>query len=270
MHRQTSSTTSTAAPAIIRIFLFFDILSPHDIKLYHPLPARSINFVEEQPPFCYNQWAIRRREMIKMTITWYGHSCFKIDGGDFSAVFDPYSPGSVPGLELPPLKADMCLCSHGHDDHCFSRGVSLSGRSTAPEPKLFPTFHDGVRGTKRGKNTLTLVDMGGVRVLHMGDIGHDLSPELMEKLGRVDVLMIPVGGYYTIDAWQAADIKAALAPRLTIPMHYRGDGFGYDVLSGVEAFAEKCGDAEYFDTNIIEYETVARKCTAILKCPTKK
>ena len=205
-----------------------------------------------------------------MTITWYGHSCFKIDDGNFSAVFDPYSPGSVPGLELPPLRADICLCSHGHDDHCYARGVALSGRDIVPGPELFSTFHDGVRGAERGKNTMALIELGGVRILHMGDIGHPLSPQLTEKLGRVDVLMIPVGGYYTIDALQAAGIKAALTPRLTIPMHYKGAGFGYGVLSGVEDFAARCGDTEYFDTNIIEYETSARKCTAILKCPVKR
>ena len=205
-----------------------------------------------------------------MNITWYGHSCFKIDDGASSVVFDPYSPGSVPGLTLPELTADTFFCSHGHDDHCYSLGVKLTGRTPDFTCRRFRTFHDGQLGAKRGSNTVTLIDMGGMRILHMGDIGHPLSPRLIEKIGRVDVLMIPVGGYYTIDALQAADIKAALTPRLTIPMHYRGAGFGYSVLSGVEDFAARCGDTEYFDTNIIEYETSARKCTAILKCPVKR
>ena len=205
-----------------------------------------------------------------MTITWYGHSCFKIDDGNFSAVFDPYSPGSVPGLELPPLRADMCLCSHGHDDHCYARGVALSGRDIVPGPELFSTFHDGVRGAERGKNTMALIELGGVRILHMGDIGHPLPDELVRELEHVDVLMVPVGGYYTIDARQAFEMKQLIDPRVTLPMHYRGPGFGYEVLAPVDDFAALCGDAEYFGSNILQPDKLSGKVTAVLKCPVSK
>ena len=80
---------------------------------------------------------------------------------------------------------------------------------------------------------MTLGEADGLRVLHMGDLGHMLSPEQLAALGRVDVLLIPVGGFYTIDARQAAELAKKIAPAVTVPMHYRGDGFGYDVIAPV-------------------------------------
>lgn len=205
-----------------------------------------------------------------MNITWYGHSCFKIDDGASSVVFDPYSPGSVPGLTLPELTADTFFCSHGHDDHCYSLGVKLTGRTPDFTCRRFRTFHDGQLGAKRGSNTVTLIDMGGMRILHMGDIGHPLPDELVRELEHVDVLMVPVGGYYTIDARQAFEMKQLIDPRVTLPMHYRGPGFGYEVLAPVDDFAALCGDAEYFGSNILQPDKLSGKVTAVLKCPVSK
>ncbi|HPS76465.1 MAG TPA: MBL fold metallo-hydrolase [Oscillospiraceae bacterium] len=204
-----------------------------------------------------------------MRITWYGHSCFKIEAGDVSVVFDPYRPGSVPGLELPPLTADVCVCSHGHDDHFYPQGVTRTGRDPVLPTTQLATYHDDQRGALRGKNLVTLLELGGVRAVHLGDLGHPLSHAQIARLGRVDVLMIPVGGFYTIDAAAAASVRDALHPSLTLPMHYRGDGFGMDVLSTVDDFLRLCDNAETPDTNVVDFSAAARPRTVMLKCPLK-
>lgn len=205
-----------------------------------------------------------------MTITWYGHSCFKVEDDGSSVVFDPYRPGSVPGLSLPPLRADYCVCSHGHDDHFYPEGVELTGAKPPIAAESFNTFHDDKNGAKRGKNTVTIIELGGVRVMHMGDIGHPLTKLRREEFGRVDVLMVPVGGFFTIDAAGALEMKEYFSPYVTIPMHYRGSGFGYSQIDGVERFADLCHDAVYQDSPVLDIDAIEHPCTVILKCPVKK
>ena len=179
-----------------------------------------------------------------MKLTWYGHSCFLLESGEGSIVFDPYAPGSVPGWELPKLRADAVICSHGHRDHGWREGVTLSGGRFTGKIEQFASFHDDRRGALRGENTITLVEADGVRAVHMGDIGCALTAEQIAALGRVDVLMIPVGGHYTVDAAQAWEIVKALGPSIVIPMHYRGRGFGFDVIGPVEPFLKLAGNVK--------------------------
>lgn len=171
-----------------------------------------------------------------MKLTWYGHSCFLLETAEGSVVFDPYAPGSVPGWTLPPLTADAVLCSHGHGDHGFREGVTLSGRQPAFRVTAIDSFHDEKRGALRGTNTIYVVEAEGLRVAHLGDLGHELSAEQLAALGRIDLLLIPVGGHYTIDAPTAHRVAEAIGARLTVPMHYRSERFGYDVIGPVEDF----------------------------------
>ena len=157
-----------------------------------------------------------------MKITWYGHSCFMLESECGTLVFDPYSDGSVPGWTLPRLSADAVLCSHGHSDHGGVEKVTLSGREHSYQIDAVECFHDDAEGAKRGKNTIHIVTDGGVRVVHMGDLGHELDEAQYARLSRPDVLLIPVGGYYTIDAAQAYEIAGKVGARITVPMHYRG------------------------------------------------
>ena len=179
-----------------------------------------------------------------MTITWYGHSCFLLESSCGSLVFDPYAPGKVPGWELPALCADKVVCSHGHADHNWAEGVLLSGKPFTGAITQIPSFHDDRRGALRGENLITLVEAEGLRVVHMGDIGCPLTQEQLDALGRVDVLMIPVGGHYTVDAAQAGEIAKALGAAIVIPMHFRGKGFGYGVISTVEPFLKLAGNVK--------------------------
>ena len=179
-----------------------------------------------------------------MTITWCGHACFLLESSCGSVVFDPYAPGKVPGWKLPALTADKVVCSHGHADHNWAEGVKLTGRAFSGRLTQIPSFHDDRRGALRGDNLITLVEAEDLRVVHMGDIGCALTAEQIAALGRVDVLMIPVGGHYTVDADGAWEIARSLGAAIVIPMHYRGRGFGYDVIGTVEPFLKLAGNVK--------------------------
>ena len=176
-----------------------------------------------------------------MKLTWQGHSCFLLEGESGSLVFDPYAPGSVPGLTLPAMTADEVVCSHGHRDHNYRIGIILTGRENGFRITAFHSFHDEKQGTLRGGNQITLVEAEGLRLVHLGDQGCMPERAQIEALHGADVLMIPVGGYYTIDGAEAWTLTELLEPRIVIPMHYRGEGFGYGVIGTAETFLKKAG-----------------------------
>ena len=202
-----------------------------------------------------------------MKITWYGHSCFLVETDSGSVVFDPYEPGYVPGLTLPKLSADAVICSHSHADHSYAQGVTLTGAKPTFAVTRLPTFHDEKHGALRGENTVTLIEAEGIRLVHLGDLGHELSREQISLLGRVDVLLVPVGGYYTIDAKAAHNVAVSLRARIVIPIHYRGDGFGYGVIAENDAFLALSENVTWFKTNSVEISAAAEPMTAVLQCP---
>lgn len=173
-----------------------------------------------------------------MKLIWYGHSCFKVICENGTVVFDPYAPGSVPGLELPELKADAVICSHGHSDHCAPERIILSGHKPEMKLRQIETFHDSKHGELRGRNLVSVISSEGMNLAHLGDLGHELSGTQLEELGSIDVLLIPIGGYYTIDAAQAKRITDAVKPRIIVPMHYRRGAQGIQQVCGVDRFLE--------------------------------
>ena len=141
-----------------------------------------------------------------MNITWIGHSCFKIESGGYTIITDPYEDGYVPGLKPLRDSADMVLCSHEHGDHNARSLVKIREGQACPftiEP--IETWHDEVKGAKRGPNTIHIIDDGNVRLAHLGDLGCELEDEQIQKLMNVDVCLVPVGGFFTIDGKQAAE-----------------------------------------------------------------
>lgn len=169
-------------------------------------------------------------------ITWHGHSCYRIEAPEAVIVIDPYQ--EVPGYGKLDLQADLVLCSHEHDDHNARERVTLSGRTPAVEVEVIEAFHDPEGGRLRGPNKIHILTLDGQRIAHLGDLGHDLSPEQTERLQDLQLLLIPVGGYYTIDARQAARIVRDTSPDVTVPMHYRDRGAGWEVTSGVDDFLD--------------------------------
>ena len=207
-----------------------------------------------------------------MKTIWHGHACFEIITEAGSVVLDPYSDNSVPGLCPLALRADVVLCSHEHGDHNYRRGVLLSGQPCGIDVSWIDTWHDDVQGAKRGPNRIHVLKAEGMTAVHLGDLGCALTADQVEQLKHPDVLMIPVGGYYTIDASQALKIVEQLEPVVVLPMHYRGktaggDLFGYDVISTVDAFRKACPNPVDYDADWIEVGPDTAAQTAFLKLP---
>ena len=118
--------------------------------------------------------------------------------------------------------------------------INLSGKSHCVAVETVPSFHDEAQGAKRGSNLIHIFTAEGMRCVHLGDLGCELNEEQVAAIGTPDILFVPVGGFYTIDANQAAVIVSRLAPRIVVPMHYKGEGFGYDVLTPVDDFLALC------------------------------
>lgn len=172
-----------------------------------------------------------------MTITYLGHSCFKLESGGFSIIIDPYKNGKVPGLGNLNETADAVLCSHDHDDHNGAELIKLTGRQNLPFGiSVIKTYHDDAKGSKRGMNKIHIIEAEGYKIVHLGDLGCGITPEQEKLLANSDVLMIPVGGYYTIDSDEALSIVNELKPFMVIPMHYRDSNTGFDVIDTVENF----------------------------------
>ena len=173
-----------------------------------------------------------------MLIEYRGHSCFKITQDSFSLITDPYMPGSVPGLKDLDEKANQVICSHQHGDHYGLEEVKLSDvRVDTPfDLTIIDTFHDDKEGTLRGKNNISVISYKDTKVVHMGDIGCIPEEDELEKLKGCTVLLIPVGGFYTVEPDVAWEMIKMIEPQVVIPMHYRGDTFGYDVIGTVDDF----------------------------------
>ena len=202
-----------------------------------------------------------------MKLIWNGHSCFTVETEQGALVLDPYADHYVTGLGALELEADAVLCSHDHRDHGAEEVVRLTGRSCGVQVEKINTFHDEAGGAKRGFNVVHILHAEGMRVVHCGDLGCELEQEQLERLKGADALLVPVGGFYTIDAAQARRLADAVSPRVVIPMHYRGDGFGYEVLARVEDYLALCGDVVQYDTNVLELTVDTPAQTAVLTCP---
>ena len=176
-----------------------------------------------------------------MIITWFGHSCVKIEEDGYSIVIDPYGIDTVPGLLPIKEEANMVLCSHEHSDHNYREGVQIINNGVTPFAiTTINTYHDDAKGSLRGSNIIHIISDGKMRVAHLGDLGCMLDDEQISLLKNIDVLMLPIGGYYTIDAKKAYELCNKIDPKLVIPLHFRDDefGFGYDVISTKDEFVK--------------------------------
>jgi L-ascorbate metabolism protein UlaG (beta-lactamase superfamily) len=180
-----------------------------------------------------------------MLIKWLGHSSFLITSQDnVRIITDPYTPGGA--LTYSPINesADIVTISHGHGDHNNPKAVKGSP-VILKEPglkavkginfKAVPVFHDETDGSKRGNNLIFCFQIDGLNICHAGDLGHCLSVKQISEIGAVDILLIPVGGYYTIDAAEAYLVVKSLNPALIFPMHYKTAKTSYPI-TGIEEF----------------------------------
>lgn len=171
-----------------------------------------------------------------MKLTWLGHSCFLIEEDGYRLITDPYH--EVDGYPDLHAEAHEILSSHDHFDHNYREAVTLLPKRESPFTVrvVSGTFHDEEQGALRGLNTIHVVEAGGVKVAHLGDLGHQLTREQAAEIGKCDVLLIPVGGFFTIDGDGAAQVAETLGGGTLVPMHYREGKYGFPKISGLEPF----------------------------------
>jgi L-ascorbate metabolism protein UlaG (beta-lactamase superfamily) len=183
-----------------------------------------------------------------MEITWLGHSCFRLRGKDATVVMDP--AGKETGYSISRPTADIVTVSHEHPAHANVSGVAGSPRVIKGPGEFevsevlimgIPTYHDDEKGAKLGKNTAYVIELDEVRVCHLGDIGHVPTPEQVEEMSGVDILLAPVGGGNAIDARQAAEVVSMLEPKLVIPMHYQTPAEKQKELEPLDRFLKEVG-----------------------------
>lgn len=190
-----------------------------------------------------------------MELTYYGHSSYLLRVGDGTTILiDPYDASC--GYPLPRVAPTAVTISHEHFDHNHLagvkgqprvvRGLAQDGKAWATVDErvgpvritTVPTFHDDSGGTQRGRNAVFVFEADGLRVVHVGDLGHQLDEQQVRAIGRPDVLLIPVGGHYTIGPAEADAVIAALRPRLVIPMHYQTTATTGWPIGPVDAFLQ--------------------------------
>jgi L-ascorbate metabolism protein UlaG (beta-lactamase superfamily) len=181
-----------------------------------------------------------------MKVFWFGHSCFFLKGEwGISLLLDLFHEESV-GYGIPSIDADIVVVSHDHEDHNnilaaggMPRVIKGMGKHSALGLEFFgvSSYHDSDRGRKRGTNTIFCFSLDGIRICHLGDLGHLLSQPQIDAIGPVDLLFLPVGGIYTIDACKAGAIMGQLGPAVAIPMHYSIKALNFE-LESVDNFLD--------------------------------
>lgn len=183
-----------------------------------------------------------------MEITYLGHSSFKLKGKQKTVVTDPY--GEKVGKYPKDIEADIVTVSHDHFDHnaidkIKNKPFVINGPGEYEVGDVsvigVSVFHDDKEGAERGRNTIFVIELDGLRIAHLGDLGHKLTDAQLEEMGAIDVVLVPVGGKYTIDSKIAKEVSGQIDPWVVIPMHYGGAEDGVEGLMGVEEFLKEMG-----------------------------
>ncbi len=177
-----------------------------------------------------------------MKIKWYGHAAFLITSEQGTKIIiDPYEPGAFGGqLSYGKIndQADIVITTHDHADHNYTKDlpgapqvVKGTGTKTIKgiSMKGIPTYHDPSKGSERGPNTIFTLKVDDIQLCHLGDLGHILSDKELAEIGVVDVLLIPVGGYFTIDPKEATRVAEQIKPKVVIPMHFKTEKCGFPI-----------------------------------------
>lgn len=197
-----------------------------------------------------------------MKIKWNGHASFTITAGDGTVIVsDPYEPGGFGGgIKYEPVddRADVALVSHEHADHNYVKTLKgnpvvlkKGGQVKGLEVAGFETGHDEKGGAERGKNMVFAFTVDGVRIAFMGDLGHVLTDAQVKAIGPVDLMLLPVGGFFTIDADKAGKIVDQVKPKLVFPMHYKTEKCGFPIAT-VDEFAKRMTKVKRPGTSEVE------------------
>ncbi len=196
-----------------------------------------------------------------MKIKWLGHASFLITSGAGTKIItDPYVTGGDLSYGQIKESADIVTVSHDHADHNNVAAVQGSPKVVRGTVEVkgikfkgIPTYHDDAGGRQRGKNTIFCFEVDGIRVCHLGDLGHRLNDSQVAELGEIDVLLIPVGGFFTIDAKLAGQLCDRLKPKVVIPMHYKNDRCAFPI-AGVDEFLRGKKEVSRLDASQVEFK----------------
>lgn len=213
-----------------------------------------------------------------MIIRYQGHSFFTITTKDETVIAtDPYHV--FYNYPQRSIRADICTVSHHHSDHDGVQSIAgaplvidtIGNHSTHSGVRIIgiPTKHDDENGTLRGDNIFFVIEADGMRIGHAGDLGHMLTSEQLKSIGALDVLLLPVGGYYTIDAKVANDVRNHLKPHITIPMHYKTE-YNQDmpIASLAECMSDMNEDPQHMPLLRIVREDLKERPHMIVLIPT--
>lgn len=205
-----------------------------------------------------------------MKVKWLGHASFLITSDKGTRIItDPYAV--VQGLKYGEVKgpADIVTTSHEHSDHNNAASVQGnpqvvkdSAEAKGMKFKAIPTYHDDSKGSQRGNNNIFCFEVDGVKVCHLGDLGHLLTGKQVAEVGKVDVLLMPVGGFYTIDAATATKIADQIKPRVIIPMHFKNERCEFPI-NPVDDFLKGKKNVTKMNSSEVEFKT------ATLPAPTQ-
>lgn len=202
-----------------------------------------------------------------------GHSSFKIKGKNATVVTDPFSPAMV-GFKFPKTEADIVIVSHQHEDHNFIAGmagspfeISVPGEFEVKGASFFcfPSYHDEKSKTGKSNNMISLIEMDGLKICHLGDLKILPTAKVMEEIINVEVLMVPVGGVVTFGPKEAMEAINQIDPLIVVPMHYKTPGINEEIfgdLSTVENFLSQSG--------IEKVERLEKLSISIDKLPTER
>ena len=182
-------------------------------------------------------------------ITYLGHACLLIQHNNHSFVIDPYQDDSVPGLKLPRVNANYVFCTHNHHDHNAKELVNIIPTDYTFNYKTITVPHDHHNGQKRGLNNMYLFNIGGLRILHTGDLGCIPNENILKEISDVDVIFAPINGFYTISAQELLKICEIIRHRLIVPIHYynEANNSGYPDGNQIDIFKDMIHD--YLEVN---------------------
>jgi len=197
-----------------------------------------------------------------MRIEWLGHACFLLEVENLKIITDPYEPGSyggAVGYSDINVDADIVTVSHNHFDHNYIKPFSKaeiidregSFKVKGIEIEGLKSFHDESGGSQRGENIIFIFNIKGLKLAHLGDLGH--IPKDLERLKNLDAVLIPVGGTFTINANSATKLIDLIKPRIVIPMHFKTEKLGFDI-EGVDKFIEGKNNVEDLGASFVEIE----------------
>lgn len=198
-----------------------------------------------------------------MNITYVGHSCFLLEHENYKILTDPFPPFLCSRPSLYEKEVDFITISHSHFDHCYIDNLKCKNilmtndifRYENLTIESFLCYHDPFNGILRGNNLIFMFRFNDLNICHLGDLGHELDDALIDKLGHIDILFIPVGGNITIDGETAAKICRKLSPKIIIPMHYKNNNKSLPIDS-LESFLLSMKSGQYIHKPILEIDSI--------------